>query len=80
MFISLPEKLNVGRLRPFMNFAAVCESAVMIIGRAIEGSHGTHAVVAPLPSFPKFEVWPPLYDGMRASSVVVSVAIEMAYL
>ena len=41
MFISLPAKLNVGRLRPFINFAAVCERAVMIIGRAIDGSHGT---------------------------------------
>src|SRR5262245_44001169 len=36
--MSLPAKLKFGRLRPFMNFAAVCESAVMIIGSAIEGS------------------------------------------
>ena len=45
--ISLPAKLNVGRFRPFMNFAAVCERAVIIIGNAIEGSAGTKAVVAP---------------------------------
>lgn len=39
--ISLPEKLKFGRLRPFINFAAVCDSAVIIIGRAIDGSQGT---------------------------------------
>jgi hypothetical protein len=43
-------------LRPFINFAAVCESAVMIIGSAIEGSLGTYAVVAPRKSFPKTAV------------------------
>ena len=41
MLIVLPEKLKFGRFLPFMNFAAVCESAVMIIGKAIEGSAGT---------------------------------------
>ena len=41
MVIVLPEKAKFGRLRPFMNFAAVCERAVMIIGNAIEGSAGT---------------------------------------
>ena len=49
MFMSFPEKLKFGRFRPFMNFAAVCESAVIIIGRAIDGSQSTNAVVAPLP-------------------------------
>ena len=56
MVMSLPEKLKFGRLRPFMNFAAVCDRAVMIIGRAIDGSHGTNAVVAPFASFPKLFV------------------------
>ena len=41
MVISRPEKLKVGRFRPFMNFAAVWDNAVMIIGNAIDGSHGT---------------------------------------
>jgi hypothetical protein len=52
MFISLPEKLKFGRLRPFMNFAAVWERAVITIGKAIDGSHGTKAVVAPFPRRP----------------------------
>ena len=57
--MSRPEKLKFGRLRPFMNFAAVCDSAVMIIGRAMDGSHGTKAVVAPFASLPKLFVWFP---------------------
>ena len=80
MCISPPEKLNVGRLRPFINFAAVCESAVIIIGSAIEGSHGIYAVVAPRTNLPNVYVWLPLYDGVRALSGVISVAIEIAYL
>ena len=63
-----------------MNFAAVCERAVMIIGRAIDGSHGTYAVVAPFGSLPKIDVWLALYDGVRMSSGEESVQIEMAYL
>ena len=39
--ISLPAKLKLGRFRPFINFAAVCDSAVIIIGSAIDGSAGT---------------------------------------
>jgi hypothetical protein len=50
--ISLPEKLKFGRLRPFINFAAVCDRAVIIIGKAIDGSHATNAVVADFPSLP----------------------------
>ena len=38
---SLPAKMKFGRRRPFMNFAAVCESAVMMIGRAIVASQLT---------------------------------------
>jgi hypothetical protein len=56
MFMSRPEKLNVGRLRPFINLAAVCDRAVMIMGRAIDGSHGTYAVVAPFASLPNIDV------------------------
>jgi hypothetical protein len=52
MVISLPEKLKFGRLRPFMNLAAVCDKAVIIIGKAIDGSHATNAVVADLPKRP----------------------------
>ena len=51
--ISLPAKLKLGRLRPFINFAAVCERAVITIGRPIDGSLGTFAVVAPRRSLPK---------------------------
>src|SRR5260370_11718995 len=80
IFISRPEKLNVGRLRPFINFAAVCDRAVMIIGRAIDGSLGTYAVVAPRVNLPKTDVWLPPYEGVRQSSGAVSVAIEIAYL
>jgi hypothetical protein len=39
--ISRPEKLKVGRFLPFINFAAVWDNAVMIIGSAIDGSLGT---------------------------------------
>lgn len=39
-----------------MNFAAVCERAVIIIGSAIDGSHGTYAVVAPRGSLPNIDV------------------------
>ena len=63
-----------------MNFAAVCDRAVMIIGNAIDGSHGTKAVVAPLPSLPKLPVWLPEYEGVRLSSGTESVVIEIAYL
>ena len=38
---SFPEKEKLGRLRPFINFAAVCDRAVMIIGNAMDGSAGT---------------------------------------
>jgi hypothetical protein len=38
---SLPLKVKVGRLRPFMYFAAVCESEVMRIGRAMVASQLT---------------------------------------
>jgi len=41
MVRSLPAKMKFGRRRPFMNFAAVCESAVMMIGRAIVASQLT---------------------------------------
>lgn len=63
-----------------MNFAAVCDNAVIIIGSAIDGSHGTNAVVAPLPSLPKLLVWLLEYEGVRPSSGTESVVIEMAYL
>src|SRR5689334_19029414 len=59
IFISLPEKLKLGRFRPFMNFAAVWDNAVMIIGRAIDGSQATNAVVAPLPRRPNWPVCTP---------------------
>src|SRR5690606_34068900 len=78
--ISLPVNVKFGRLRPFMNFAAVWESAVMIIGRAIDGSLGTYAVVAPLWSFPNGVVWFPENDGVRVSSGCGSVVIDIAYL
>src|SRR4030095_8181177 len=78
--MSFPEKLKLGRLRPFMNLAAVCESAVMIIGSAIEGSHWTKAVVAPLCSLPNELVWPALYPGVLIPSVNGSVVILIAYL
>src|SRR6476646_3071157 len=80
MFISLPEKLKFGRLRPFMNFAAVCESAVMIIGKAIDGSQFTKAVVAPLPSRPNCCVWTPLYEGVRISRGEHPSLMQIAYL
>jgi hypothetical protein len=34
-------KVKFGRRRPFMYFAAVCESAVMMIGKAIVASQFT---------------------------------------
>jgi hypothetical protein len=37
----LSENENVGRLRPFIYLAAVCDSAVINIGSAIDGSAGT---------------------------------------
>ena len=38
---SRPLKVKLGRRRPFIYFAAVCESAVMMIGRAIVASQLT---------------------------------------
>src|ERR1043165_662665 len=43
MIRSLPTKVKFGRRRPFMYFAAVCESAVMMIGSAIVASQFTYA-------------------------------------
>ena len=77
---SFPEKEKLGRLRPFINLAAVCDRAVTIIGNAIDGSDGTYAVVALLRSLPNVCVWLPTNDGVRMSSGTESVVIETAYL
>lgn len=50
--ISSRPNWKFGFFRPFMYFAAVCESDVISIGSAIVASHGTYAVCAPRASFP----------------------------
>src|SRR3954464_9661726 len=50
--ISSRPKVKLGRLRPFMYLAAVCDSAVTRIGSAMVESQGTYAVCAPRASLP----------------------------
>src|SRR3712207_1908477 len=76
----LPMKTKLGRLRPFMYLAAVCESDVTRSGSAMVGSQLTRAVAAPRWSLPKTSESSAAPATVRPPSCGASAENWMPYL